>query len=87
MQVSTGGFADSGNTLAQAGTVIQQAAEMKRSKSPVGRAVSAVTALTVGARFVPGARRLVRRNPLIGTLLIAGTVVALVLIYSKRARR
>lgn len=86
MQLSTGALADSGATLAQAGSVVQKAAETKRSKSVLGRAASAMTALTLGARFFPAARRLVKRNPLLGTLLIAGTVAAVVLLSSRRQR-
>ena len=87
MQLNTGALADSGDTLSKAGSVIQKAAETRRSKSTFGRVVSAFSALTVGARLLPGARRLIKRNPLMGTALIAGTVGVLVVLYSKRVRR
>jgi hypothetical protein len=86
MQLDTGALADASDTLSQAGTVVQKAAETKRSKSLLGRAGNAVAALTLGARLLPGARRLVKRNPLLGTLLIVGTIGAVVFIYSKRVR-
>ena len=84
--MNTGALADSGDTLSQAGSVIQKAAETKRSKSIFGRTFSAISALTFGARLLPGARRLVKRNPLMGTLLIAGTIGTLVVLYSRRGR-
>ena len=86
MQLNTGALADSGDTLSQTGSVIQQAAETKRSKSTFGRVASAISALTLGARLLPGARRLIKRNPLVGTALIAGTVGVLVVLYSRRVR-
>lgn len=85
MQLNTGALSDSGNTLAQVGTAIQQAAETRRSSSALGRTVSAVTALTVGARAVPGMRRLIRRNPVLGPVLAVATIGALVLICSVSA--
>jgi hypothetical protein len=86
MQLSTGAVADSGDTLSRAGNVIQKTAQAKRSKSLLSRAASAVSALTLAARLYPGARRLVKRNPLLGTLLIVGTVGAIALVYSRRVR-
>ena len=86
MQLNTEALADSSDTVAQAGSVIQKAAETKRSKSTFGRVASAISALTLGARLLPGARRLIKRNPLLGTALVAGTVGVLIALYSKRVR-
>lgn len=84
--LNTGALVDSGNALSQAGSVVEKAAESKRSSSPLGRAMSAMTALTLGARLLPAARRLFKRDPLLGALLLAGTLGALALVYSRRGR-
>jgi hypothetical protein len=86
MPFESGALADSSYTLAQAGTLIGKAAEMKRSSSAMGRAGSAITALMIGTRFVPGASRLLKRSPFLGSFLIAGTIGALILVYSRRVR-
>ena len=86
MELNVGTSADSGNALSQAGTVVEKAAQTTRSKSVLARAGSAMSALTLGARVLPAARRLVKRNPLMGTLVIAATIGALLVLYSRRSR-
>jgi len=86
MQLNTGALADSGDTLSRAGSVIQKAAETQQSKSAFSRVAGAISALTLGARLLPGARRLIKRNPLLGTALIAGTLGVLVVLYSRQVR-
>ena len=86
MELKSGALADAGYTLAQAGTIVGKAAEIKQSDSALGQTMSGITALMIGARLVPGAGRLFRRNPFLGTLLIAGTLGALFLVFSRTVR-
>lgn len=86
MDLKSGALADAGYTLAQAGTIVGKAAEIKQSDSTLGQAMSGITALMVGARLVPGAGRLFKRSPFLGTLLIAGTIGALFLVFSRTVR-
>lgn len=86
MQLESGVLADASYTLAQAGTIIGKAAEIKQSDSTLGRVGSAFTALMIGTRLVPGVGRLYKRSPFLGSFLIAATVGALVLVYSRRVR-
>jgi hypothetical protein len=76
-----------GRSIADAGALLERATRLTHpSISSLGRLGAAVSAVRLSARLLPVGRRLLARNPLLGSLLIAGLVTAFFATRSMRAR-
>ncbi len=78
----------SARAVSDAGAFVERAAHATRSSnSSFARVGAAVSAVRLGARLLPAARRLFRRHPLAGTLLVVGVIGGLYLTRSARPPR
>ena len=78
-------IAHPGRAVSDAGAFIERATHAAHpSNSSLARLGAAVSAIRLAARLLPAGRRLLRRNPVAGTLLIIGIAGGL---YLARAAR
>jgi hypothetical protein len=82
--MKTGAIDESAKTASDASAFVQKAAHVSDdSNSVIGRVGAAASAVSLGARLLPGGLRLLRRYPIAGTLVVAGVVLA---VYSLRGK-
>jgi hypothetical protein len=82
--MNTGAIDESAQTASDASAFVQKAAHLSNeSNSMIGRVGAAASAVSLGARLLPAGVRLLRRYPVLGTLVVAGIALA---VYSMRGR-
>jgi hypothetical protein len=85
MSVNADNVGESAQTVSDASAFVGKAAgAASESRSTLGRIGSTVSTVSLGARLLPTALRLIKRYPLGATLTLAGVVWML---YSARSRR
>lgn len=82
--MNTAAINESAQTASDASAFVQKATHVSdESKSVIGRVGAAASAVSLGARLLPAGMRLLRRYPIMGTLVVAGVALA---VYALRDR-
>jgi hypothetical protein len=84
MNTTAGAIDESAQTASDASAFVHKAAHLSDgSNSTIGRVGAAASAVSLGARLLPAGMRLLKRNPVVGTLVIVGAAWVL---FSLRGR-